>query len=136
MDGQFLLKVMQSNKRLRQSEEATAFLYALNLLRKGKYQLDLYSLFLIFQDKVLFIDALKILDSYIWSHDIDEAIQALLKATPEMLKDAPEWVNLFYTGLLKDKDTSSRLDFYLNRLGKDNQDVIRRVVMNASENLV
>jgi len=136
MDGQFLLKVMQSNKRLRQSEEATAFLYALKLLRKGKYQLDLYSLFLIFQDKVLFIDALKILDSYIWSHDIDEAIQALLKATPEMLKDAPEWVNLFYTGLLKDKDTSSRLDFYLNRLGKDNQDVIRRVVMNASENLV
>lgn len=119
---------LQDSRNLRSRQEIAEFYEALDLL-ESKFVPDiLVDLFLVFSDEVNETHGLQSLQTHIESYPADLFISALFKATPQLLKQAPEWLNLFYLSVLNNEQDMPLLEEQYKHLNPDLKTIVKKVL--------
>ena len=96
------LAVLRKNRMLASTDEARRFDAALAKLSEDPQSVDLPSLFRVFTDQCELHEVMWGLLHFVESFGMEKQLPGLIKALPSMLKEAPEWAELFHFRILND----------------------------------
>jgi hypothetical protein len=136
METKDIIAMLHKNRLMRSPEEVTAFDRALAALPEDQAPTSdyLYELFMVFDDRCEHQEVMWGLLHFIESFDDENFFQAFIKAVPDMVSKAAEWVEIFHARILNSDASRDAFKEILSTADSASQNAIRLILKKIASN--
>lgn len=135
-----LIKVLYVNRRLRDEEEMTNFLEALNKLKSLKSELSekhLPDLLDVFTDEAVNIPPYQTFISFIWSNNDkfnrEDVVRALVERSRKMHTVAPKWLKHLHFCVIANDYNRNILKDALRKTAAENRELVHKISVSLTQ---